>query len=97
MFNFSTALVHLSISESNLNCLILDAYGNMISLAYLDLRACALEGEIPEAYGNISSLTYLDMSENPLQGAIPDTFGNMIDKHLHQQLILLLSNICCYD
>ena len=78
VFNFSTTLVHLiSISESNLNCLIPDAYGNMISLAYLDLRACALKGEIPEAYGNISSLTYLDMSENPLQGVIPDAFGNM--------------------
>ncbi|RVW39388.1 hypothetical protein CK203_096133 [Vitis vinifera] len=79
VFNFSTTLVHLiSISESNLNCLIPDAYGNMISLAYLDLRACALKGEIPEAYGNISSLTYLDMSENPLQGVIPDALGTCV-------------------
>ncbi|RVW98123.1 LRR receptor-like serine/threonine-protein kinase GSO1 [Vitis vinifera] len=77
VFNFSTTLVHLSISQGNLNCLIPGAYGNMISLAYLDLRACALKGEIPESFGNMSSLTYLDLSENQLQGAIPKAFGNM--------------------
>ncbi|KAL6311414.1 hypothetical protein AAG906_035488 [Vitis piasezkii] len=49
----------------------------MISLAYLDLRDCAFEGEIPLAFGDMNALERLDISGNRLYGEIPDTFGNM--------------------
>ncbi|KAJ9697344.1 hypothetical protein PVL29_009241 [Vitis rotundifolia] len=75
LFNFSTHLVHLSLSHNDLNGSIPDAFGNMTSLAYLDLSSNQLDGEIPKSFS--ISLVHLDLSWNRLHGSIPDAFGNM--------------------
>ncbi|KAL6321516.1 hypothetical protein AAG906_019696 [Vitis piasezkii] len=60
--HWSQAINKLLLSN-DLNGSIPDAFGNMISLAYLDLRDCAFE---------------IHISSNQLRGSIPDTFGNMV-------------------
>ncbi|KAJ9678532.1 hypothetical protein PVL29_020655 [Vitis rotundifolia] len=78
LFNFTTTLVHLDLSSNaHLNGSIPDAFGNMVSLTYLDILGNQLQGSIPEAFGNMTSLEYLVMSWNQLQGSIPEAFGNM--------------------
>ncbi|XP_059589845.1 receptor-like protein EIX2 isoform X3 [Vitis vinifera] len=77
LFNFSSSLVHLDLSMTDLNELIPDAFGNMTTLAYLDLSWNELCGSIPDAFGNMTTLAYLDLSLNELRGSIPDAFGDM--------------------
>ncbi|KAL6321491.1 hypothetical protein AAG906_018460 [Vitis piasezkii] len=78
---FSTgSLFHANFSAlfNDLYGSILDGFGNMISLAYLDLGYCAFEGEILFAFGDMRALEYLDISGHGLHGFNSDTFGNMV-------------------
>ena len=76
LFKFSTTLVHLDRSSNDLNGSILDAFGNMIALAYLDLIYC-FECEIPFSFGDMIAIEYLDISGHGLHSEILDTFKNM--------------------
>ncbi|RVW94602.1 LRR receptor-like serine/threonine-protein kinase GSO2 [Vitis vinifera] len=77
LFNFSSSLVHLDLSMTDLNESIPDAFGNMTTLAYLDLSWNELRGSIPDAFGDMTTLAHLDLHSNHLNGSIPDAFGNM--------------------
>ncbi|KAJ9678538.1 hypothetical protein PVL29_020661 [Vitis rotundifolia] len=78
LFNFTTTLVHLDLSSNvDLNGSISDAFGNMISLADLDISGNQLQGSIPDIFGNMTSLELLDLSENKLEGEIPKSLSNL--------------------
>ena len=76
LFNLSSSLVHLDLSVNQIQGLIPDTFGGMVSLEYLDLFFNQLEGEIPQSLTS-TSLVHLDLSVNHLHGSIPDTFGHM--------------------
>lgn len=54
----SPAFVDLSMNP-HLDCLILDAFGNMGSLTHLDLSYDQLQGSIPDSIGKLNSLSYI--------------------------------------
>ncbi|KAH0970658.1 hypothetical protein GBA52_022814 [Prunus armeniaca] len=76
--NSSKSLVHVDLSESNLNSSIFQLLpGPHTNLVYLDLSENKLSGRIPESIGQMSNLVYLDLSENKLSGRIPESIGQM--------------------
>ncbi|KAJ9678524.1 hypothetical protein PVL29_020647 [Vitis rotundifolia] len=78
LFNFTTTLVHLDLSSNvDINGSIPDTFGNMISLADLDISGNQLQGSIPDIFGNMASLERLDLSENKLEGEIPKSLSNL--------------------
>ncbi|KAJ9678536.1 hypothetical protein PVL29_020659 [Vitis rotundifolia] len=78
LFNFTTTLVHLDLSSNvDLNGSIPDAFGNMISLADLDISWNQLQGSIPDIFGNMTSLERLYLRVNKLEGDIPKSLSNL--------------------
>ncbi|XP_059627273.1 receptor-like protein EIX1 [Cornus florida] len=71
LFNFNTSLVHVDLSENNLQGLIPDSFRNLNSLAYLHLSYNQLEGGIPKSIGNCTSLQTLNLGWNQLS-SLPD-------------------------
>ncbi|KAJ9678533.1 hypothetical protein PVL29_020656 [Vitis rotundifolia] len=91
LFNFTTTLVHLDLSSNvDLNGSIPDAFGNMISLADLDISGNQLQGSIPDIFGNMASLERLDLSKNKLEGEIPKSLSNLCRL---QELNLRINNL----
>ncbi|XP_059629121.1 receptor-like protein EIX2 [Cornus florida] len=77
LFNFNTTLVHVDLSDNNLQGLIPDSFGNLNSLAYLDLTLNQLEGGIPKSIGNCTSLQILNLAWNQLGGSLPHSITRL--------------------
>ncbi|XP_034710219.1 receptor-like protein EIX2 [Vitis riparia] len=104
LFNFTTTLVHLYLSWNvGINGSIPDAFGNMISLADLDISGNQLQGSIPDIFGNMASLERLDLNVNKLEGEIPKSLSNLCrlqeldlrDNNLSGQLPQVLDLLAC--
>ncbi|BBG92985.1 disease resistance family protein / LRR family protein [Prunus dulcis] len=67
--NYSTSLVHIDLSLNLLAGSIPDVFGNMRSLAHLDLSSNKLEG-VPHSFAKLCSLQSLDLSSNILSGQL---------------------------
>ncbi|GLT82348.1 hypothetical protein SLE2022_007340 [Rubroshorea leprosula] len=92
LFNFSNSLVHLDLSDNQLQGLIPEAFGDMIFLEELDLWGNQFEGGIQKSFGNMCKLRRLDLSYNNLKGMLPEFFGN-----LSGCLELTLETLSIYD
>ncbi|THG21103.1 hypothetical protein TEA_020177 [Camellia sinensis var. sinensis] len=87
LFNFSSALIEVDLSNNRLQGVIPYAFGNMISLANLDLSFNnVLEGGIPKSLSNLSRLQSLDLSYNNLNDSLSTViqvlFGSMENSSL---------------
>uniref|UniRef100_A0A7N2MI88 Leucine-rich repeat-containing N-terminal plant-type domain-containing protein n=1 Tax=Quercus lobata TaxID=97700 RepID=A0A7N2MI88_QUELO len=72
LFNFSTNLVQIDLSDNQLGGSIPDAFGNMNSLQTLILDDNQLEGGIPKFVGNMCALATLSMENNKLSGKLAE-------------------------
>ncbi|PRQ30273.1 putative leucine-rich repeat-containing, plant-type, leucine-rich repeat domain, L [Rosa chinensis] len=72
-------LYYLDLSGNDFHGLrILNFFGKLTSLRYLNLSYNLFVGEIPPSLGNLSNLNYLDLSGNDFQGLqIPNFFGKL--------------------
>ncbi|KAM7486972.1 hypothetical protein LguiA_002981 [Lonicera macranthoides] len=77
LFNFSSSLVDVDMSDNPLGGSIPDAFGNMMSLESLCLSYCALEGEIPISFMNLSRIRSMDLYSNNLTGQLPELFQTL--------------------
>ncbi|XP_050157603.1 receptor-like protein EIX2 [Malus sylvestris] len=68
MSNYSTCLVDLYLSFNHLTGSIPNVFGNMSSLAHVDLYDNQLEGAEPHSFSTLCSLQSLDLSGNNLSG-----------------------------
>ncbi|XP_027151804.1 receptor-like protein EIX2 [Coffea eugenioides] len=73
-----TLLHDLRLSSNNLSVPIHGLFGQMTSLALLDLGYNRFEVSTLKSLCNVSNLTYLDMNNNNLQGSIPSEIGQLI-------------------
>ncbi|KAL6952807.1 hypothetical protein U1Q18_048289 [Sarracenia purpurea var. burkii] len=64
--NFSSSLVDIDLSFNQLEGLIPDVFGNMVSLVYLRLIYNQLEGGLPKSFSNLTRLQTLCLSNNSL-------------------------------
>ncbi|GAY64838.1 hypothetical protein CUMW_236610 [Citrus unshiu] len=71
-FSFSS-FPHLTYLDLSFN----ELFGNLKSLAVLELNANQLNGSIPPSMGNLSSLIRLYLYDNSLYGSIPPNVGNL--------------------
>ncbi|KAM7489932.1 hypothetical protein LguiB_027416 [Lonicera macranthoides] len=90
LFNFSSSLVDVDMSDNPLGGSIPDAFGNMMSLESLSLSNCALEGEIPKSFKNLSRIRSLVLTSNNLTGQLPELF-QMLFASMNSFEILRLS------
>ncbi|KAM3729863.1 hypothetical protein ACB098_12G043000 [Castanea mollissima] len=70
LFNYSTSLVDIDLSDNQLGGSIPDASGNMNSLETLILDENQLEGGIPKFFGNMCALLTLSIKNNKLSGQL---------------------------
>ncbi|KAL7194619.1 hypothetical protein ACSBR1_034947 [Camellia fascicularis] len=86
LFNFSSALIEVDLSNNRLQGVIPYAFGNMISLAHLDLSSNQLEGGIPKSFSYLSRLQSLDLYFNKLNDSLSTIiqvlFGSMENSSL---------------
>ncbi|KAL0351426.1 UNVERIFIED_CONTAM: Receptor-like protein EIX1 [Sesamum calycinum] len=75
LFDLSTSLVSVDLSDNQLDGLIPDALGSFSFLEYLDLSGNRLEGGFPESLSDLSRLYFLDLSHNQLTGLVPELRG----------------------
>ncbi|XP_031116647.1 receptor-like protein EIX2 [Ipomoea triloba] len=90
LFNLSSSLSDVDLSQNELQGTITDAFGNLISLTHLNLSLNHLEGGVPSSFGNLSNLQLLDLSFNSLNAELDYLFHNLsgrLEKRL-QTLIL---------
>lgn len=79
LFNISTSLVSIDLSDNELDGPIPDEFGQkLVSLENLDLSYNRFEGGIPKSLWNLKSLKKLDLSNNNLTGSLPDFVGTMV-------------------
>ena len=77
LFNYSTSLVKIHLSDNQLGGSIPDASGNMNSLEILILDENQLEGGIPKFFGNMCALQTLKISNNKLSGQLAELIHNL--------------------
>ncbi|CAN8284383.1 unnamed protein product [Cochlearia groenlandica] len=75
--NVTFNIVHLNLSDLNLDGEISPAIGDLKSLLSIDLRGNRLSGQIPDEIGDCSSLQNLDLSFNELSGDIPFSISKL--------------------
>uniref|UniRef100_A0A5B6ZVI5 Putative LRR receptor-like serine/threonine-protein kinase GSO2 n=1 Tax=Davidia involucrata TaxID=16924 RepID=A0A5B6ZVI5_DAVIN len=75
LFNLTSNLSFLDLSEDHLTGQIPDWIGQMKHLEYLSLDINSLYGPIPAPLGNLSSLSGLYLSLNQLNGTLPESLG----------------------
>ena len=89
LFNYSTSLVDIYLSDNQLGGSIPDASGNMNSLRDLILDDNQLEGGIPKFFGNMCQLDTLSIKNNKLSGQLVE-FINVLSGCLQNSLTKLL-------
>ncbi|XP_075485249.1 receptor-like protein EIX1 [Primulina tabacum] len=78
LFNVSTSLVSIDLSDNKLDCPIPDAFGHkLVFLEYLDLSGNRFDGGIPNSLLNLRSLKSLDLSHNRITGSLPESVGEL--------------------
>ena len=77
LFNYSTSLVQIYLSDNQLGGSIPDASGNMNSLQELYLGKNQLEGGIPKFFGNMCALQVLSTENNKLSGQLAELIHNL--------------------
>ncbi|XP_030935404.1 receptor-like protein EIX2 [Quercus lobata] len=77
LFNYSTSLVEIYLSENQLGGSIPDASSNMNSLQVLSLYENQLEGGIPKFFGNMCALQTLSIENNKLSGQLAELIHNL--------------------
>ncbi|KAF6176372.1 hypothetical protein GIB67_011161 [Kingdonia uniflora] len=87
-----TNLVHLDLSNNDLQGRILNDIGNLTSLNYLDLRYNKLEDELPSTLGNLCSLEYVDLSYNDFTGEMFRFLKNSSQCIVHSLRYLVLES-----
>nr|AUT14024.1 membrane-localized LRR receptor-like protein [Nicotiana benthamiana] len=75
LFNFSTSLTSIDLSNNQLDGQIDDRFGNLMYLEHLNLaNELNLKGGIPSSFGNLTRLRYLDMSNTRTYQWLPELF-----------------------
>ncbi|KAM7486971.1 hypothetical protein LguiA_002980 [Lonicera macranthoides] len=92
LFNFSSSLVDVDMSDNPLGGSIPDAFGNMMSLESLRLSNCALEGEIPKSFKNLSRIQSLFLNSNNLTGQLPELFQMLFASKNSLEILKLSRN-----
>ncbi|XP_039132486.1 receptor-like protein EIX2 isoform X2 [Dioscorea cayenensis subsp. rotundata] len=77
LFNLTSLVDHLDLSDCFLHGKLPVNIGNLGSLRVLSLSFNLFEGVIPESLGNLGSLERLDLSQNNLNGSIPESLCNL--------------------
>ncbi|KAH9646690.1 hypothetical protein KPL70_024948 [Citrus sinensis] len=77
LFNVSSNLVELGLSDNLLQGSIPDAFEHMVSLQILFLYSNELEGGIPKFFGNMCRLNELYLSSNQLTGELFEFIQNL--------------------
>ncbi|KAG6719137.1 hypothetical protein I3842_04G188300 [Carya illinoinensis] len=77
LFNPSSFLFQLNLSDNHLSDQIPAKIGTLSWLQYLDLSSNNLSGSIPGEIGSCQSLIFLKLSMNKLNGTIPFQLGNL--------------------
>ncbi|KAK6134784.1 hypothetical protein DH2020_031454 [Rehmannia glutinosa] len=72
LFNVSTSLTKIYLSNNRIKGQIPDAFAKLNFLEYLDLSRNMLEGEIPKSLKNLSHLQNLLLAYNNLSGTLPE-------------------------
>lgn len=80
LFNLSTSLVSLDLSNNQLEGPVPDGFGKLIFLKYLDLSVNKFSGGIPKSLGNMSSLQSLLVSKNRLNESLAEAFVKLCCK-----------------
>ncbi|KAK4342578.1 hypothetical protein RND71_038394 [Anisodus tanguticus] len=91
LFNLSSSLIDVNLSENELEGLIPGAFGEMISLKHLDLSINQLDGGVPKAFWNLSNLRSLDLSLKNLSAQLPENFLNLSGQLEYSLQMLILS------
>nr|POF10678.1 leucine-rich repeat receptor-like protein fasciated ear2 [Quercus suber] len=77
LFNYSTSLEWIELSDNQLGGSIPDASGNMNSIQTLYLDQNQLEGGIPKFFGNMCALQTLSIENNKLSGQLAELILNL--------------------
>ncbi|KAG8366843.1 hypothetical protein BUALT_Bualt16G0010000 [Buddleja alternifolia] len=81
--NFSKVLSSVDLSFNNFFGPIPDdAFKDMISLSYLDLDYCGIEGGIPRSLGNLTTLISLTLYGNVMTGHLSEIMMNISENKL---------------
>ncbi|MCE0482449.1 hypothetical protein HAX54_041239 [Datura stramonium] len=91
LFNLSSTLTDVNLSENEMEGPIPDAFGKIISLKHLNLSINKLEGGVPKAFGNLSNLRSLDLSLNNLSAQLSQVFLNLSGQLEYSLQMLILS------
>ncbi|KAL7599590.1 hypothetical protein Lser_V15G21944 [Lactuca serriola] len=77
LFNFSSSLTYIDLSNNKLLGIIPEAFGTFKNLQTLDLTNNGLEGGIPSSFGNLSNLRELFLYGNNLNQDLSSFFNNL--------------------
>ncbi|XP_052197286.1 receptor-like protein EIX1 [Diospyros lotus] len=91
LFNCSSSLTDINLAGNELEGVIPDAFGKILSLENLDLSLNQLEGGIPKSFGNLGNLRSLDLSSNKFSESLPKFLQNLYG-HAENSLEILREN-----